>query len=130
MKYSKDKVKEICVNLESGLNITDSCLLAGISRETYYKWKKKHVDITDAINKAELRFKQRALVHIQKQGQKNWYAYAWLLERKYQREFALKTKVEHSGGINMTMSRFLEVVYDPGITDTTADETNRIPEKV
>ena len=97
MKYSKDIIIEICNYIKSGLSQKDSSELAGIDESTFYAWMKKNPSFKSQIKKAELKNKQRALILIQKAGEVSWQASAWYLERKYQDEFSLKQKIEHSG---------------------------------
>ena len=98
-------IEKYCYN-----NIEDSCRLAGICKQTYYNWIENKIDFIDAIKKAESKFKQKNIEIIQNaamirqspdgkiiQGQ--WTAAAWLLERKFRDEFAIKQNIEHSGEI-------------------------------
>ena len=90
--------------LEYGLTISDSCTLANISRQTYYRHFNEDEEFQNRIAKAELKLKQDCLKYIKDKAPKNWFASAWLLERKFPEEFALKTKMEHSGEINAKLS--------------------------
>jgi len=51
MKYSEEIKNEICKYLRQGNNTKDSCVLAGISRDTYYRWIEEKSDFSDAIKK-------------------------------------------------------------------------------
>jgi hypothetical protein len=98
-KYSAAKTTEICGYLREGLNITDSCTLADISKETYYRWQREHSDFYDATKVAELACKRANIKIILGSAKKNWTASAWWLERKYKDEFAAKTIEKHEGSV-------------------------------
>ena len=90
-KKQKDSLLEA---IETGLNVTDACKIANINRKTFYELKKDK-DFLKQVEKAEVKLKKRALMAIQKAGLGNsWQAMAWLLERKWNDEFGLKTKQE------------------------------------
>ena len=132
MKYKKEIIEDVIKNISSGLNIQDSCQLAGIHKDTYYQWLKKKPDFADAIKNAELKCKKRALILIQKAGETDWRALGWFLERKFQNEFAIKQKVEHSGDIQFSMKQFMQVIYDKrnGTTTDTLKRGNRLAEEI
>lgn len=94
MKYGPEITKEIADSLRSGNNRTDSCVLAGISYETFTRWMEAHAEFCEAIKKAEVQFKNECIQVIRKAAPTSWQASAWLLERKYRLEFALKEAVE------------------------------------
>jgi len=106
MKYSKEIVEEICKYINAGNNYKDSANLAGVSESTFYDWQRElesdgkpnpsyHVELVEALKKAENTCKARNIAFIQKAAQTTWQAAAWWLERKYHNEFALKTVMEH-----------------------------------
>lgn len=91
MKYGPEMTEEICSYLKSGNNRTDSCVLAGIAYETFMRWMDKE-EFSENIKKAETAFKNECIQVIRKAGPTSWQAAAWMLERKYPKEFALKIK--------------------------------------
>lgn len=97
MKYGEDMTNEIVKHLETGMGRVDSCILAGISYETFTEWMKKP-EFSEAIKKAETRNKQRNAVIVQKAAEKSWQAAAWWLERKYRDEFAKRDEITGVGG--------------------------------
>lgn len=97
MKYGKDKTKEICDFIKGGLGRVDACNLASISYETFSRWMEEKDEFSEAIKTAESGFKRFNLAIIQKASLRHWPAAAWLLERKFQDEFAMKQKLEHTG---------------------------------
>ena len=97
MKFSDEKIEEICKYISFGNNITDACILSDISRETFYKWKKEIPEVEKAIEKAVVKNKHRNIALIQKAAEKSWQASAWFLERRYNEEYAKRDKHEHMG---------------------------------
>ena len=110
MKYSNEITEEICRYLQAGNNQHDSAVLAGISEETFYTWKKEKAEFSEAIKKAEQICKSRNIAYVQKAAEKTWQAAAWWLERKYHDEFALKTVMEH--GSNEDKPILVKIVED------------------
>jgi hypothetical protein len=83
--------------LNLGLNVTDACVYADISRDFFYKRLKKNSAFSKEVEKSILQPKMRALANIQKAAAVSWQASAWLLERKFSDEFALKNRTELTG---------------------------------
>ncbi len=55
-KYSAKIVKEICEILASGKHsVEDTCLKVGISKVTFYNWKKTKPKFLEAVEEAEVR---------------------------------------------------------------------------
>lgn len=63
--------------------------MADISYDTFMKWMEKP-EFIEAIKKAEADFKNSNISIIKKAAITHWQAAAWLLERKYQLEYAVK----------------------------------------
>lgn len=97
MKYGKAIIDEIEKSLRMGMTQEDAATLAGISEETFYQWKKKKPEFSEAIKKALLICKQRNVGIIQKAAISTWQAAAWYLERRFPLEFALRQRHEVSG---------------------------------
>lgn len=96
-KYGPEIVKEICSHIANGLTAVDACILSNISEETFYKWKRNKIEFIEAIKKAEMAFKETHIKNVAKASKKSWQASSWILERKFQNEFAMKQKHEHTG---------------------------------
>jgi hypothetical protein len=105
MKYSKEKIEELCNYLKSGNNRTDSCVLSDISYETFTVWMQKP-EFSEGVKKAEASCKALHIQNVRRaafgDGKKPpiWTASAWWLERKHQDEFAIKYKLEHAGKLS------------------------------
>src|SRR2546421_10078481 len=97
MKYSPEIVEEICKAVREGSSQKDAAILAGIAEATFYEWKNTKPEFAKPLEKAELECKNRNIKIIQKAAITTWQAAAWLLERRYFSEYALKQQFEHSG---------------------------------
>ena len=93
-KYCKEITEEIAKDVREGSSKRDACILSGISEETFYKWYREKIEFTDALEKAELECKNRNIKIIQKAAITTWTAAAWLLERRYHKEYALKSQFD------------------------------------
>jgi hypothetical protein len=111
MKYGDDMTKEIAALLEGGSNRTDACLIAGISYETFTVWMQKP-EFAECIKKAEAQFKNRNITIIQKAAATTWQAAAWLLERKFWQEFALKGREEEPEAPKKMAGRAAELLKE------------------
>jgi hypothetical protein len=90
-KYQVEILKEaLCL----GLNITDSCNIAGISRESFYKRIEENKKFKQVVEATQITCKKQCLRIIRDAAIKNWRAAAWLLERKYPKEFGLDRCLE------------------------------------
>lgn len=102
-KYSPEIVERICANLRAKHGRVWSGEEAGISFDTFREWFNHRTEFADAIKKAEEEGRERQkadlLFIIEEAAKKSWQAGAWILERKYSEEFALKTKQDISGYI-------------------------------
>lgn len=93
---------ELIDALEIGMLDVDACTLAGVSRDFFYDWIKDDAEFDDAVKKARLCAKRRALKTIKTAGLSYWQAAAWFLERRYKDEFAQRQNVNHDGNLNVT----------------------------
>lgn len=60
-KYTKETVTKICAALREGDPMKLACIKAGISDETFRRWKKKNVDFVAAIKAAKDDFQANIL---------------------------------------------------------------------
>lgn len=105
MSKSNEEQKRILLeSLESGLNIVDACVLAGISKQTYYNWQEADCNFKVLCEQAQLKLKTECLDNIKRHSNKNWVASAWLLERKFSEEFSLKQELKHTGEVSHKIS--------------------------
>lgn len=102
-KYNKGLRDAIVEALKLGVPISHICANAGISRETFYLWKKKYGDFDTRVRAAQSKHIARNLLAIEKAAQgmggvkPDWRAAAWLLEKQYPTEFGYlaQVKLEH-----------------------------------
>ena len=94
-------IEEFDKLLSEGASIVTACDIIGISNKTYYNWKNKAEEISEAkdqkeelflhflhvIKKARAEFKHKTLKVINRASIDSWQAAAWLLERMYPEEF-------------------------------------------
>lgn len=105
MKYSKKTALTILKALAEDKNRVNAAKEGGISYVTYCDWyntKPEFREAVDEIMAARLELDKAEALQSIKTAFKNgtWQAGAWLLERKYQDEYALrKTQLEVSGTI-------------------------------
>lgn len=99
MKYCPEMVKEFCEHLEEGGKRTDACEMVGIVYDTFLEWFRdpRKPEFAEAVKKAEARWKLNAIKRIHRAGARTWQANAWLLERKFPEEYALRVKNQLSG---------------------------------
>lgn len=119
MKYGPEKTEEICNLIFLGNNRNDACLLADIGQATFYEWMQK-TEFAECIKKAEAKFKGLNIQIIQSAATRSWQAAAWLLERKYRDEYALKiedhgrTKEEASKQATDAAISLLKILEEAG----------------
>lgn len=97
-------IKEFCGYIENGITQRDAALMCGISEACLYKWLGRgkqeielgidaedsiYVELVESLKRSEPKFKAYHIQQIHKASRdlKQWQASAWLLERKYPREF-------------------------------------------
>jgi hypothetical protein len=83
MKLNDQTVSILCKALESGLSVVACCGIAGISESTFYRWRKDHDEFQIAIQASQYNFEVNAIEAIKRAGDKDWRAWAWLLERRF-----------------------------------------------
>jgi len=84
----------------------DMCIALRISPETFMRWtdpegKWFHEDFADAIKRGETEGKRLMLNIIRKASIKSWQAAAWMMERRYPKEFALNQSIHLEGGVKI-----------------------------
>lgn len=55
-KYCKEIVEEICAYITQGMTQEETCEKVGISKETFYEWKREKADFADSIKEARKDF--------------------------------------------------------------------------
>ncbi len=103
----KEQFDVLFEGLKFGLSITDSCRKANVSTETYHKKYKRDKSFSLKVDQSLISFKQMHITNIQKAALEpaRWTASAWLLERKFPEDWAIKQKVEHSGTVILNFDK-------------------------
>jgi hypothetical protein len=78
----------LAANLKLGLTRNDACILAHVSKTSFYNWLEKNEDFLNFVEEAELECKKRNVSLIQKHAIKNAGAAQWWLERKHKDEYS------------------------------------------
>lgn len=110
-----EEVRDALVqSLQAGNTISDSVAAIGISESSFFSWQARgrkelerldagekpkkaeapYVDFLESIKKAQFEGKQRLVTIISNAALDQWTAAAWLLERKFPREYA--QRVQHT----------------------------------
>lgn len=115
-KLTKDLVKRAISLKERGLSNQDICIACGISESAFYRWQEQggkselQRELVEGLKRAEAGYKDALLDSILQAGyEKDWKAHAWLLERKYPKEFGrvdrlqAQVQADISNEINITI---------------------------
>lgn len=109
-KYNPQTLKEIRIGLKDGLSRKDSCVIGGISEETFYAWMREKPEFSENVLKWEIQGKHLDIKRLNIAGKNgNVAAITFKLKCRWPEEFSERTEVRHSGGIkqyNITDSVF------------------------
>lgn len=91
-KMTPERVQIILEALGDGMTQRDASMLAGISEDTLCIWKRTNSEFSEQMGQKAIEYKQKLMKRIEKAGEKDWKATAWLLERKFKKDFSTDTK--------------------------------------
>lgn len=102
-KLTKETIDKLYQELSRGVPIRHACTLAGISKETYYRWKKlaeKEPDDSDSLLAYFKRMNKEGIAmavatrveHIR--TDESWQSSAWWLERMAYEDFGKKQTID------------------------------------
>jgi len=114
LMLNKELINQICVFIENGNANKDACSFVGISEATFYSWivsaeeilagkkrkSKKNViylEFLESLKGAEAKFRAFHVGNINAASKKEWTASAWMLERRYPKEFGRRLAAELQG---------------------------------
>lgn len=100
-KYTPERVKAITDAIRVGATFRLACDYAGITEDTFARWRERYADFADAVKEAEGKGAIGWLAKIEAAANEGtWQAAAWKLERRYPSEYG-RTVVDqrHSGNI-------------------------------
>jgi hypothetical protein len=90
--------KTIIDAIEQGTPYRHAAAMAGMSEDTFGRWRNDDADFADAIKEAEGRAVAGRLARIRVAEPTHWQAAAWWLERKYPAEFGRTVQDVNVGG--------------------------------
>lgn len=93
-KRTPENRASILESLSEGLAYVHACNYAGISVDTFDRWRKDDADFADDVKKAEAEFVKRAFGKITIADA--WQAQAWQLERRFPTEYGLPQAIERA----------------------------------
>ena len=104
-KLTPELSKQICDYVRMGNYVETAAALAGISKDSLYRWLKKGAvaksgllkGFSDAVQKAQAEAEARDVGLIGKAAKDQWQAAAWRLERKFPDRWGRKDKMTHVG---------------------------------
>ena len=122
-KFLNDDIRQgFMNNIKMGLPYKTCLNIAGWSESAFYEWKqraegthpklrdtkKRYSGFMDELKRAEAIAQQKLLVDIQRDS--SWVSKAWILERRWPKEFGQKMEVEN----NMNLRNlFPESIEEP-----------------
>ena len=108
-KYNEEIVNEICESIKNGHTQKDAAALAGVTEETFYKWKREkladgapnpeyHPEFSESLRRAHKKYKDMLLklLHGAAATKKDARTALEILARKYPAEWGEKLKLEIS----------------------------------
>ena len=93
-KMTPERVAVILEALGDGMTQRDASMLAGISEDTLCIWKRTNSEFSEQMGQKAIEYKRKMMKKIEKAGEKDWKANAWLLERKFKKDFSLDPHFE------------------------------------
>ena len=120
-KCTPELCERICKHIRKGNYPTTAAALEGIPKATMSRWMKKgresktqsgkYWNFWNSIKKAKYEGEAHAVEGIKAAGEKNWTAYAWLLERMYPDRWGKRQRVEmeHSGKVEKEVKGELKI---------------------
>lgn len=124
----------ICNEIKRGTPITSACLIAGISKDTYYRWYRKgekaktgrFKEFYNKIEEAKAYAIALRVENIRKAGRNgSWQADAWWLERMDPENFSRKDNVNvKSENINHNLNINLGKLFDDGLIEDILKDDN------
>jgi hypothetical protein len=110
----------ICGRIADGLSFVDACRVNHIAEKTFYNWKERgetgeepFFEFLQSVKEAEGEFKSVHIATIKRAAKEKipgqWQAAAWLLERKYPGEFAMRQQIAVSDKLEQFIKAFDEI---------------------
>ena len=93
-KMTPERVQIILEAIGNGMTQRDASLLACISEDTLCLWKRNNSEFSEQMGQKLIEYKQKLMKNIEKASDKDWRASAWLLERKFKKDFSTDPKLQ------------------------------------
>lgn len=100
-KCTPETVERVCQYLRAGNTRQTAYTVAGVGRETFYRWLSSNSEFREAVEKAEEEAVARNVMVLMAAAQKSWQAAAWWLERRRPGDFKLRDEAALSGTITV-----------------------------
>lgn len=98
-KYTAEAVKKITDAIRVGATYELAASYAGISEDTFARWRERYADFADKLREAEGEGAIGWLAKIEKSANDgDWRAAAWKLERRYPDSYGRKVLDQHHSG--------------------------------
>jgi len=106
LKFNPQRCEKILQNVRDGMWFEDACVDTGVSQAAVYQWAKRgmeegsgpYFDFACALNRAKREANAPLINEVRlgthSNGEPDWKARAWLLERKERKRFGPQVKVE------------------------------------
>ena len=96
-EYTPECVQTICASVAKGAPLKDAAADGGIDYGTLARWRNEEdkEEFREALARAEALFKARHTTNIEAHSVFDWKASAFLLERRFPKDFGAKETVEH-----------------------------------
>lgn len=117
---------EICERLRGGASIRSVVVAVGVTRQTFFNWRKRDDEPYASFNAAcdqAMAEAEVALIEKVRRGEPGWQGAAWILERTRRAEYGRMSTVEHTGGLTIeSVLAAPNAVTDTDLLELDADE--------
>lgn len=100
-KKTPEVLAAIVKSVRDGAYAKHAAQAVNIDESTLYDWRNADADFDQAIKAAAAQRTNDAIRAIADHGERNWQAYAWLLERTNPGDFREQKATEVSGSLTM-----------------------------
>lgn len=130
-ELTPEVAQAVCANISMGLTFIDACRMAHVARRSFERWRERgetetdgiYHDLVEMVEEAEAGFKyehlSRIVAHSKKKAAGKWVCSAWLLERKYPQEFAMRSHLAVTSKLAEFVKAFDEIKNDPAVPEAT-----------
>lgn len=103
-KYNEYTKAEIIKYIEDGYSQADAAQMSSVGESTFYEWLQANPEFAESIKRAVIKSKQVLIERVKRHGITDWKANAWLLERRFPQEYAIKQITEHTGKVEQSIT--------------------------